>query len=795
MNDLRGTPQGFDLSDEGVPLPLRTFSRNPRVQYAVAIAAVLVATYARMQLDPIVGNKNVFLPYLCGVILTALIAGPVPTLVMVFLSAAVADYLFLAPRYSFVVERSEDQVTLGVFVLIGVCSAALSWQIRRANDRALRLQLQLQKEQASRESERRFRQLADAMPQIVWAADANGRVEYYNERWSEYTGLPKHGGQSKDWIHVLHDDDVQICRETWRQAVQTGQPYQMEYRFKNRSGSGYRWHLGRAVPVRDIQGRILGWYGTCTDIDEQKRIEGKLRESERLYRAIGESIDYGVWVCDPEGRTTYTSPSLLRLVGLTQEQYAEFGWASALQPGTAAQSVAAWKECVRTRGKWDYEHRFRGVDGSEHVILSRGVPVEDDQGRILCWGGINLDITRLKNIENALQKAHDELEQRVEDRTKEIRELYERLSQEVKERRGTEARSREQAEEIETLMEIVPVPIWFARDADCLQITRNSAGYELTRTPQGTEVTVSRQNGAGSGQNGDDHVGYRTCRNGDEILTKDLPMQRAAATGQPVRNAEFDLVFNDGSVRSLYGFAAPLFNEQDRVRGCIGAFVDITEHKLTENRLRAALSDRETLLKEVHHRVKNNLAITISLLNFQIREARDRRLIETLRDAQNRVRSMAMIHERLYRTKSLAAVDLSEYVDQLTRQLIASYGVADSILPDVQVTPVELLLETAIPFGLILNELVSNACKHAYPQDQSGRLMIRVARESPENLALVVADEGVGIPDEIDPISTRSLGLRLVRDLTQQLGGTLEIIRSAGTAFHVRFPFTRGDEP
>ena len=123
------------------------------------------------------------------------------------------------------------------------------------------------------------------------------------------------------------------------------------------------------------------------EIDERKRSEEALLQSERMYRAIGKSIDYGVWVCAPDGRNTYASESFLKLVGLTQEQCSDFGWGGVLHPDDAERTVAAWKECVRTEGTWDIEHRYRGVDGKWHPILARGVPVRDERGklRLLGW--------------------------------------------------------------------------------------------------------------------------------------------------------------------------------------------------------------------------------------------------------------------------------------------------------------------------------------------------------------------------------------------------------------------------
>ena len=167
--------------------------------------------------------------------------------------------------------------------------------------------------------------------------------------------------------------------------------------------------LVNSAPLYDEQGRPRGAVGAFVDIGEHQRAEEALRRSERVYRAIGESIDYGVWICEPDGRNSYASPSFLRLVGLTQEQCSNFGWGEVLHPEDAERTIAAWKECVRTGGVWDLEHRFRGVDGRWHPILARGVPVRGEEGRITCWAGINLDISKLKQAEAELRSHAREL--------------------------------------------------------------------------------------------------------------------------------------------------------------------------------------------------------------------------------------------------------------------------------------------------------------------------------------------------------------------------------------------------
>jgi PAS domain S-box-containing protein len=261
-------------------------------------------------------------------------------------------------------------------------------------------------EEARRRSEEKFHQLAESMPQIVWTAEPDGRLDYYNERWYEYTGMSRAGGES--WEPYVHPEDIERVVSEWSGAVETGEPYEIEFRLRHGATGEYRWQIGRPVPIKDEEGRVARWFGTCTDIDDQKRAEEAIRASEQVYRAIGESIPYGVWICDQEGRNLYASDSFLRLVGLTQEECSEFGWKKSLfSPDEAERIVALWRENARTEEPWDIELRLRGTDGRRHPILARGVPVRDDRGRIICWAGIHLDISRLKETEGALRESEE----------------------------------------------------------------------------------------------------------------------------------------------------------------------------------------------------------------------------------------------------------------------------------------------------------------------------------------------------------------------------------------------------
>jgi two-component sensor histidine kinase len=282
-------------------------------------------------------------------------------------------------------------------------------------------------------------------------------------------------------------------------------------------------------------------------------------------------------------------------------------------------------------GKWDIEHRFRGVDGNWHSVLARGVPVTDEQGKLICWAGINLDISRIKQVERQLKRAHDDLEIRIQERTAELTTVNEKLRQ--------------------------------------------------------------------------------------------------------------------------------------------------------------SLQEKEVLLREVHHRVKNNLQVVSSLLHLQSLHTRDRASAEMFQESQYRVRSMALVHERLYRSSDLAQVDFTEYIQTLASSMLQSYKIdGGRIGLETNVHAVRLAIDTAVPCGLLINELVSNCLKHAFVGRGHGRVRIELTALTEAEVLLSVADDGIGLPSDIEPGNSKTFGMQVIAALVDQLHGELEVRRHAGTEFRILFP-------
>ena len=215
---------------------------------------------------------------------------------------------------------------------------------------------------------------------------------------------------------------------------------------------------------------------------------------------------------------------------------------------------------------------------------------------------------------------------------------------------------------------------------------------------------------------------------------------------------------------------------------------EITRRLDAEGRIRASLREKEVLLKEIHHRVKNNLQIISSLLNLQTGQIEDERAEALFRESQDRVRSMALIHERLYQSEDLARVDFAEYVRSLVGYLVRSYsGQATRVQVETEVDDVSLGIDAAIPCGLIVNELVSNAMKYAFSEGKEGRIRVQLRETGDGGYRLVVSDNGVGFPEDLDFRMTESLGLQLVTTLVDQLEGSIELDVRKGTRFIMTF--------
>jgi PAS domain S-box-containing protein len=315
-------------------------------------------------------------------------------------------------------------------------------------------------------------------------------------------------------------------------------------------------------------------------------------------------------------------------------------------------------------------------------------------------------------------------------------------------------------------------------DAECRITRANGQAEHLFGYPQGDLVGVAV-----------DAVLFETGPAAEPVCER---VRAAALQRSPDGTMQLHGRRRDGTTFPADAMASPL-----RERALVILTVrDMTDSWEQEEALRRAVEDKNTLLKELYHRVKNNLQLIISLFNLQVRSVSEEQARQALLDAASRVRAMALVHERLYQSGTLSSIRLDGYVRELCEQVAGAASAQQrGIAVDVLAEPVEVGLDVAVPLGLLLNELVTNSFKHGFPGDRRGRVLVRLARLDGDNVRLTVSDDGVGLPPGMDRTSRRSLGLKLVAALTEQLRARFTLDNQDGAVatldFHVAATGTR----
>ncbi|MGB8953017.1 MAG: PAS domain S-box protein [Candidatus Aminicenantales bacterium] len=263
--------------------------------------------------------------------------------------------------------------------------------------------------------------------------------------------------------------------------------------------------------------------------------------------------------------------------------------------------------------------------------------------------------------------------------------------------------------------------------------------------------------------------------------------QTTIETGEPYE-IDVSLRLPGGKFVNVVAIGTPIKDSRGRITRLMGTVQDITERKRTENQIRSLLNDKEVMLREIHHRVKNNLQIISSLLNLQARQVKNKKLQALFRESQSRIKSMALVHESFYKSKDMSHIDLSIYIEKITTHLLAFFKAdAKAIRLRMDTEPIEIDINRAIPCGLILNELISNSLQHAFPGNQEGEITVSLRTRESGKYLLSVKDSGIGFPEDLDFRNTESLGMQIVMNLINQIEGSIEFHREQGTEFIIMF--------
>jgi PAS domain S-box-containing protein len=610
-------------------------------------------------------------------------------------------------------------------------------------------------ESALRTSRMQLAEAADLARLAHWEADFMTGIFTFNDAYYDLLGttVEKEGGYRMPFDDYVarfgHPDDrPHILRfaDALRAAPDSDAPLSVEGRIIRTDGE-VRHLATRLRVVRDPDGLPVKAFGVNQDITERRHTEAALRASEGLYHSVVEGSLDGVLLTRPDGTVLAANTRACDMFRMTEQEFLAVGRVGVIVDDDRLRTALADRA---ETGKWQGELTLRRSDGSTFPAeLSSRIFMATDGKEATSM--VIRDITARKDAEESL--------------------------------RQTRAAAESQAAELRAVMEAVPAVILVAHDGECRRLSGNHVANRILGVPLHESVS-------GDGPVDEWTPRHRIISGGETAPVEQLPLDRALK-GQEVENSEWDVLFPDGTKRTILGSASPLRTVDGTTKGAVGAFVDITDRKEVEEQLRSSLAEKEVLLKEVHHRVKNNLAAIIGLLDMQQRGAGDPVTIAALKDLQDRIASMALVHEKLYRSEDLSDIDFEDYLEALISHLRTSFGQESAIRCAVISRDITMTLDAAIPCGMIVNELVSNALKHAFPhgmcRENPCDIVVSITRDG-NAYVLTVADNGVGLPADFDWRTTKSLGLRIVRMLGQhQLGGKIELDRTKGTSFTLTF--------
>nr|WP_255668582.1 PAS domain S-box protein [Methanocella sp. CWC-04] len=525
--------------------------------------------------------------------------------------------------------------------------------------------------------------------------------------------------------------------------------------------------------MRDAGNRYLGRSYSYNDVTARKIVQDAEKKNLNFLQVLMNTIPLPIFYKNREGIYIGCNEAFEKYLGFDRDSIIGKTVFDLAPENLAKIYKNADDSLFNSGGIQVYESRVKNADGSEHDVIFNKATYLNPDGSIGGMVGTILDITERKRSENDILKMHRELETRVAERTSELKRINEALQTEIKERNKAEEELEKSIKKYKELADLLP-QIVFEIDINGNITFVNKSAFGLTK------------------YNEED---FKKGLNAFQIISLEdrdrLKENMSNALKGNSEGGEYRIRRKDGSTYPGMIHASVIYQD-DRPAGLRGFIIDITELKQAEKRIQASLAEKEVLIKEIHHRVKNNLQIISSLLSLQFDYIRDEKDLEIFKESQDRVRTMALIHEKMYQSKDLANVDISEYMDNLTSYLFRSYGVDRNIIGlEIESGEVYMNVNTAVPCGLIINELVSNSLKYAFPNGRKGKISIKLKPKNIDRMVLTIMDDGIGLPEEKNIDNNKSLGLQLVHALTEQINGSIRLYRNDGTRFEIEFPHSK----
>ncbi|WP_440945069.1 PAS domain S-box protein [Methanosarcina sp. T3] len=626
-----------------------------------------------------------------------------------------------------------------------------------------------QAEEALKHSEKQYRTLGDTIPYGVWLTDAAGYCTFVSTSFLELVNMSMEQVQKFGWLHLLPPEDVQPTIDHWLHCVQTGEDFEREHRFRAKDGT-YRNVLAIGRPIKDEEGQIAEWVGFNLDITERKQMEDALKrardsleakvkertaELENAYNSLKESerslaeaqkmAHLGNWNWDIVSDKIYCSDEFYRILGISPlKSLSHNDTLSIVHPDDKDCLANAIKEALNGK-PYNIDYRIILDNGEERIVHSQAEVIFDEKSIPVQIRGIVQDITERKRAE----------------------------------------------EKIKTLADAV-------ESSDDAIITESFDGI-ITSWNKAAEQIY--------GYSAEEILGKSvSILEPDDIKGEIKQLIEKVQQGDKIQHHETLRLKKDGTIINVSITLSPIFNTYRKLVAISAIVRDITDRKKAENTLLKIETARK---KEIHHRIKNNLQVISSLLDLQAgkfnnREyVKDSEILEAFRESQDRVISIALIHEELHEAEGTDTLDFSPYLEKLLGNLFHIYRLGNvdiSLKTDLEEN-IFFDMDIAVPLGMVVNELVSNSLKYAFPYKKTGEIQIKLFSEESGNepdikkelpgkstgYTLVISDDGAGIPEEIDFECPETLGLQLVNILVDQLDGKIELRREHGTEFIVRF--------
>lgn len=574
-----------------------------------------------------------------------------------------------------------------------------------------------------RESEKRFRSMADSAPVLIWMAGTDKRCSYINKGWMDFTGRTAEQELGSVWTESIHPDDYPACDLAFSACFDERITFSMEYRLRRADGQ-YRWIMDTGNPRFLENGEFVGYIGTCFDIHERKIAEDMLKESELRFRTMADSAPVFIWLADEDKEHNYFNKVYLDFTGRSLEEEIDSHWMNQIHPQDVIKYKEAMDAAYLTQTSYTIEYRLRNKNYDYRWVLAKATPRYVSDGTFIGFIGSGIDITERKEAEEKLIKS---------------------------ERR------------FNTFMKHTPFLNWIT-DTNGKVSYLNEAYYELIdKTPEPLGKSVFELF--------PENVAFQFMETA----------QSSTDTGEVLQTVEI-IPKRDQSIGEFLLYQFPM---GDNLIGGVAA--DITKQRQAERKLVESLAEKDLLIKEIHHRVKNNLQLISSILYIKMAGMQQSEIRSFLEDTRQKIRSIALIHERLLQTGSVNEVDIADYLGKLINDLQLSNKRQDIVIHfETKIEPEKINLDTAIYCGLIINELITNSMKHAFVNREVGIIQVYFSREGDKH-RLIISDNGSSLPENIKPGHGGSFGMQMLDIFIKQLSGVMEIKRNNGTEFNILF--------